>query len=257
MKVVILAGGFGTRLGELTEIVPKPMVEIGDKPILWHIMKIYSVHGFNDFIICLGYKGDIIKKYFYELYTMSNNITIDTINGSFTINKNKSPNWKVSLIDTGLNTTTGGRLLRVQEFIDGEAFMMTYGDGLANIDLNKLLQLHKSHGKIATITAVHPPPRFGILNIAKSGQVISFSEKPEDSSWINGGFFVLNKEVFKYISKNEPYFEGYPLSNLAKDGELYAYKHHGFWRPMDTLSDKKFLEDLWNTGKAEWKIWND
>lgn len=257
MKVVILAGGFGTRLGELTEIVPKPMVEIGGKPILWHIMKIYSTYGFNDFIICLGYKGDIIKRYFYELYTMSNNITIDTINGAFSINKNRSPNWKVSLIDTGLNTTTGGRLLRVQEFIDGDVFMMTYGDGLANIDLNKLLQLHKSHGKIATITAVNPPPRFGILNIDKNGQVISFDEKPEDRSWINGGFFVLDKEVFKYISKDEPYFEGYPLSNLAKDGELYAYRHHGFWRPMDTLSDKKFLEDLWNSGKAEWKIWND
>ena len=258
MKVVILAGGYGTRLSEETDIRPKPMVEIGGMPILWHIMKIYSSQGFNDFIICLGYKGDMIKRYFSDLYLQSSDFTIDTSNGEFFVHKSRSLPFKVTLVDTGINTLTGGRLLRIKDFIDSDVFMMTYGDGLSNIDLNKLLAYHKGHNKPATLTAVRPPARFGVLGVSPDGQVNSFHEKPDgDDTWINGGFFVLNKDVFSYIGQDEPYFEDYPLRNLARDGNLYAYKHRGFWRPMDTMSDKRFLENLWSSGTAEWKIWKD
>ncbi|MCL6090737.1 MAG: glucose-1-phosphate cytidylyltransferase [Candidatus Thermoplasmatota archaeon] len=258
MKVVILAGGYGTRLSEETDIRPKPMVEIGGKPILWHIMKIYSSQGFNDFIVCLGYKGEIIKKYFSDLYLQSSDFTLDTHSGEFTIHDNRRPSWRVSLIDTGINTLTGGRLLRVKNLINEDTFMMSYGDGVSNIELDKLLSFHKTHGRTATLTAVRPPARFGILDIKQTGQVRSFHEKPDgDGTWINGGFFVLNKNVFNYIGNDEPYFEDYPLQNLSKEGQLYAYKHNGFWRPMDTMSDKRLLENLWVKGQAEWRIWKD
>ena len=258
MNVVILAGGLGTRLSEETDIRPKPMVEIGGYPILLHIMKIYSSYGFNDFIICLGYKGYIIKKYFSEFFLQSNDFTINTKDGQTIILKDNTPSWKVTLIDTGLNTLTGGRLLRVKNLLDEENFMMTYGDGVSNIDLRKLLLFHEEHGKIATLTAVRPPARFGVLKISDRGRITSFHEKPDDDgAWINAGFFVLNKEVFDYIGKDEPYFEDYPLKNLAKDGQLFAYKHYGFWHSMDTMSDKRNLEELWAKGKAEWKIWKD
>ena len=258
MKVVILAGGLGTRLSEETSIRPKPMVEIGGKPILWHIMKIYSTQGFNDFIICLGYKGDMIKKYFSDLYLQSSDVTIETKSGKYVVHKNSSPDWRVSLIETGSDTLTGGRLLRIKTLIDEETFMMTYGDGVSNVDLNKLLTFHAKHGRIATLTAVRPPARFGVLNISDTMQVKSFHEKPDgDGTWINGGFFVLKREVFNYIGEDGPYFEDYPLRNLSREGQLYAFQHNGFWRSMDTMSDKRYLEDLWNSGKAEWKIWKD
>lgn len=256
MKVVILAGGYGTRLSEETDIRPKPMVEIGGYPILWHIMKIYSFYGFNDFVICLGYKGNLIKKYFSDLYLQSSDFTINVKNGHSLVIKKASPDWNVTLVDTGSDTLTGGRLLRIRKLIEEDTFMMTYGDGVSNIDLNNLLSFHKRHGKIATLTAVRPPARFGVLKINSSDQVTSFHEKPDDDgTWINGGFFVLNKEVFNYIGSDEPYFEDYPLKNLSREGQLFAYKHYGFWRPMDTMSDKRALEELWANGKAEWKIW--
>ncbi len=258
MKVVILAGGFGTRLSEETDIRPKPMVEIGGYPILWHIMNIYSSQGFNEFIICLGYKGELIKKYYADLHLRSTDFDVDTNTGELKVHRNTSPDWKVSLIDTGISTLTGGRMLRIKNLIDEDTFMMTYGDGVSNINLGNLLSFHKKHGKIATLTAVRPPARFGVLEITETGQINSFHEKPEgDGTWINGGYFVLNKEVFDYIGNDEPYFEDYPLKNLSRDGQLFAYKHHQFWRPMDTLSDKRFLENLWAKDKAEWKIWND
>jgi glucose-1-phosphate cytidylyltransferase len=258
MKVVILAGGFGTRLSEETDLRPKPMVEIGGKPILWHIMKVYSHQGFREFIICLGYKGEVIKNYFANLFLNSNDVEFDTLDGNFKVHKNSSPDWKVTLVDTGLDTLTGGRLLKVRNLIKEDTFMMTYGDGLADIDLSKLLSFHKKHLKLATVTAVRPPPRFGSLDIDQSGKVMSFSEKVgKKESWINGGFFVLNKGVFKYIGKDGPYFEEYPLSNLTKDGQLFAYRHYGFWRPMDSMSDKRTLEEMWKRKEAPWKIWKD
>ncbi len=258
MKVVILAGGYGTRLSEETDVRPKPMVEIGGRPILWHIMKLYSSQGFNDFIVCLGYKGEVIRNFFANLYLNSSDVTFDTLNGSFNVLKNSSPDWKVTLVDTGLDTLTGGRLLRVRNLIKEDTFMMTYGDGLADVDLRKLLLFHKKHGKLATVTAVKPPPRFGSLDIDRSSRVISFSEKEDkNENWINGGFFVLNKEILKYIGKDEPYFEGYPLNNLARDRQLFAYRHYGFWRPMDSMSDKRVLEEMWKRKEAPWKIWKD
>lgn len=258
MKVVILAGGYGTRLSEETDTRPKPMVEIGGKPILWHIMKLYSAQGFNDFIICLGYKGEFIKNYFANLYLDSSDVTIKTLNGSFEVLNNSSPDWKVTLLDTGLDTLTGGRLLRASDLITDDTFMMTYGDGLADIDLVNLLSFHKKHGKLATVTAVKPPPRFGTMNIGRLGRVESFAEKVDrKGSWINGGFFVLNQGIFKYIGKDDPYFEEYPLSNLARDGQLYAYRHSGFWRSMDSMSDKRILEEIWHRKEAPWKIWKD
>jgi glucose-1-phosphate cytidylyltransferase len=257
MKVVILAGGFGTRLSEETDIKPKPMVEIGNKPILWHIMKIYSTYGFNDFIICLGYKGYIIKEFFANYFLHMSDITINLEDNSIKVHSVKTEPWKVTLVDTGLNTMTGGRIKRVQKYIGNETFMLTYGDGVADINIKKLIEFHKKHGKYATVTAVQPSGRFGALEI-EGEKVISFKEKPKgDGSWINGGFFVLEPEIFDYIEGDDTIWEEKPLENLAKDGQLMAFKHEGFWKAMDTLRDKRELEALWQSKNPPWRIWND
>ncbi len=257
-KVVILAGGFGTRISEESHLKPKPMIEIGERPILWHIMKIYSHQGFNDFIICLGYKGYIIKEYFAHYFLHESDVTFDfSHNGDQIIHNNIAEPWKVTLVDTGLNTMTGGRVKRIQKYIGNETFMLTYGDGVADIDLKALVEFHKSKGKYATITAVQPSGKFGALNLSEDGIIKSFVEKPVgDGGWVNGGFMVMEHEVFDYIKGDETILEKEPLENLAKDGQLCAYKHRGFWQPMDTMRDKNTLESLWNSGKAPWKIWN-
>ncbi len=255
MKVVILAGGFGTRLSEETDIKPKPMVEIGGKPILWHIMKIYSAYGFNDFIICLGYKGYIIKEYFANYFLHTADVTIDLKSNQIEVHNVKAEPWRVTLVDTGLNTMTGGRIKRVRDFIGNETFMLTYGDGVGDINIEKLLEFHKSHGKYATLTAVQPSGRFGALDL-ENEKVKAFKEKPKgDGAWINGGFFVLEPEIFDYIEGDQTIWEREPLENLAKDGQLMAYKHTGFWKPMDTLRDKRELEALWQSGDPPWKVW--
>jgi glucose-1-phosphate cytidylyltransferase len=257
MKVLILAGGFGSRLGEETALIPKPLIEIGNKPILWHIMKIYSKYGYNEFVILLGYKGYIIKEYFANYILHQNDVTIDLVNNDIHIHDNKSEPWKVTLLDTGLNTLTGGRVKRAQEIVGEKRFMLTYGDGVADININKLVEFHKSHGKSITMTAVQPEGRFGALEITTKGQITKFKEKPKgDGAWINGGFFVCEPKVFDYITQGDnSIFEREPLENLAMDGEMYAYKHYGFWRPMDTMRDKNYLIELWESGKAPWKIW--
>ncbi|WP_282171263.1 glucose-1-phosphate cytidylyltransferase [Cytobacillus firmus] len=257
MKVVILAGGFGTRISEETHLKPKPMVEIGEHPILWHIMKIYSHYGFNDFIICLGYKGNIIREYFSNYYLYHSDVSFDfNKNNEPIIHRSYSEPWKVTLVDTGLETLTGGRIKRVQEYIGNEPFMLTYGDGLANINISKLVEYHKSHKNIVTVTATQPKGRFGALSLDSNFRVKKFEEKVQgDGGWINGGFFVLEPDVFNYIDGDKTVFEKEPLENLAKMGELVAYKHTGFWQPMDTLRDKKYLDKLWNTVKAPWKLW--
>ncbi len=258
MKVVILAGGFGTRLSEETIFKPKPMVEIGGKPILWHIMKIYSTYGFNEFIICLGYKGHIIKEFFANYFLYMADVTIDLTNNNIEVHNAKAESWKVTLVDTGLYTQTGGRIKRIKPYVGNETFMLTYGDGVANINIKELLEFHKSHGKYATITAVQPPGRFGGLVLNGGDEVLSFREKPKgDGAWINGGFFVLEPEIFDYIKGDEVPWEREPLETLAKEGQLMAYKHRGFWQCMDTLRDKNYLENLWNSGKAPWKVWKD
>lgn len=255
MKIVILAGGLGTRLSEETEIKPKPMVEIGGMPILWHIMKIYSSQGFNEFIICLGYKGFLIKEYFANYFLHLSDITIELSTGKITVHDCKSEKIKMTLIDTGINTQTGGRIKRVKEYIGNETFMLTYGDGLADINIKNLLKLHKENNKLATITAVRPPGRFGSL-ILNNDEVIEFVEKPlGDGGWINGGFFVLEPEVLNYIKDDDTFWEREPMANLALDGQLSAYKHPGFWKPMDTIRDKIELQNLWDNGKAPWKTW--
>ncbi|ACN99039.1 glucose-1-phosphate cytidylyltransferase [Sulfurihydrogenibium azorense Az-Fu1] len=257
MKVVILAGGFGTRLSEETDIKPKPMVEIGGKPILWHIMKIYSSYGFNDFIICLGYKGYIIKEFFANYFLYTSDVTIDLKDNKIEVHSVKAEPWKVTLVDTGLNTMTGGRIKRIKPFVENQTFMLTYGDGVGNIDIKKLLEFHKSHGKYATLTAVQPSGRFGALHL-EGDKVKEFEEKPKgDGAWVNGGFFVLEPQIFDYIEGDETIWEKEPLENLAKDGQLMAYKHTGFWKPMDTLRDKRELELLWQSGNPPWKIWED
>ena len=256
MQVIILAGGFGTRLSEETVLRPKPMVEIGGKPILWHIMKIYSHYGFKDFIICLGYKGHIIKEYFANYFLRMSDVTINLQTNEIQVHKNTSEDWKVTLVDTGLYTMTGGRIKRVAEHIKG-TFMLTYGDGVADINLYKLLEFHKSHGKIGTVTAVRPTGRFGALYM-EDKLVKRFTEKPQEGEgWINGGFFVFEREFLKYIEGDDSVLEQEPLENLAKDGHLMAYKHYGFWQCMDTLREKNYLEELWQTGKAPWKVWKD
>jgi len=253
MKVVILAGGLGTRLMEETEARPKPMVEIGGKPILWHIMKIYSQYGFNDFMVLLGYKGYIIKEYFTNYFLHQSDVTVDLKNNSIEIHKSTAEPWKITLIDTGLNTLTGGRIKRVQKYISDETFMVTYGDGVGDIDIKKLLEFHKSHKKFVTLTAIQLLGRFGALNIDNSNKVLSFQEKPKsDNAWINGGFFVLEPEIFDYIEGDEIMWEREPLENLSKDSQVAAYKHTGFWKPMDTLRDKNELEQLWQSGQAPW-----
>ncbi|WP_419662190.1 RfbF: glucose-1-phosphate cytidyltransferase [Desulfosarcina variabilis str. Montpellier] len=255
MKVAILAGGFGTRLAEETEIKPKPMVEIGGKPILWHIMNIYSHYGFNDFIIALGYKGEFIKKYMVDYCSLSSDLTVDMKNGEVKQNQRTKTDWTVRLIDTGLKTQTGGRIKRLAPYIGDETFMLTWGDGVCNIDLFALIDFHKSHGKLATMTAVRPPARYGHIDI-ENKIVKEFSEKPQTGEgWINGAFFVLEPEIFDYINGDETVWEKEPLEKLSRDRQLMAYQHQSFWQCMDTLREKYILEDLWQTGNAPWKIW--
>jgi glucose-1-phosphate cytidylyltransferase len=257
MKVLLLAGGFGTRLSEETNVRPKPMVEIGGKPILWHIMKIYSQYGFNEFVVLLGYKGYFIKEYFANYFLYQSDITIDMKDGSMEIHNNSSEPWKVTLLDTGLHTMTGGRVKRAQDFVGDEPFMFTYGDGVSDINIDELVKFHKSHGKAMTMTSVQPDGRFGALNIDDSNQVHEFKEKPKgDGNWINAGFFVCEPKVFDYITEGDgTVFEQKPLMNLAKDGEIFTYKHEGFWKPMDSLKDKNDLNKLWDNNKAPWKTW--
>ncbi len=256
MKAVILAGGFGTRLSEETHLKPKPMVEIGGKPILWHIMKIYSYYGINEFIICCGYKGYMIKEYFANYFTHMSDVTYDLENNKIIVHQKRAEPWKVTLVDTGESTLTGGRLKRVAEHLEeDEPFCFTYGDGVANVDISQLVEFHHNHGKLATLTATLAPGRFGALEF-NGNQIMSFREKPKgDGSFINGGFFVLSKRVIDYIEGDSSIWEQDPLINLAKDDQLMAFKHDGFWQPMDTLREKKLLEDLWDNGKAPWKLW--
>lgn len=256
MKVVLLAGGLGTRLSEETVVKPKPMVEIGGNPILWHIMKIYSSHGFNEFVICLGYKGYVIKEYFANYFLHQSDVTIDMVGNKMEIHNSQAEPWKVTLVDTGQDTMTGGRVKRVAKYLNDEPFMLTYGDGVGTIDIKELVKFHQDNHKMLTVTAVQPSGRFGALNLSDSQNVISFLEKPKgDGSWINGGFFVCQPEVLQYIADDSTVFEQDPLENIARAGEMMAYKHHGFWRPMDTLKDKYDLQHLWDSGKAPWKNW--
>jgi glucose-1-phosphate cytidylyltransferase len=254
MKAVILAGGLGTRISEQTSVKPKPMIEIGGMPILWHILKIYSSHGINDFIICCGYKGYLIKEYFANYFLHMSDVTIDMLNNSIEIHRKKAEPWKVTLVDTGEGTQTGGRLKRVIEFLDDD-FCMTYGDGVGSVDITSLIAFHRAHGKLATMTAVQPPGRFGSLDIDGT-TVKSFMEKPNgDGGWINGGFFVLNPKVLNLIDSDRVVWEKEPLESLALQGNLKAFFHSGFWRPMDTMRDKTVLEELWVGGGAPWKCW--
>jgi len=256
MKAVILAGGFGTRLLEETVVRPKPMVEIGGKPILWHIMSIFSFYGINEFLIALGYRGEIIKEYFLNFYAINNNITIDLGAGKTIVHDGNQPNWKIHLVDTGLTTQTGGRLKQLQQWLGrDETFMFTYGDGVSDVDINALIAFHHTHGKLATVTTVRSPARFG--RIAFDGDVIKeFYEKPQSSEgWINGGFFVLNARAIDYIRGDESIWEREPVERLVHDGQLVGYRHHRFWSCMDTLKEKNYLESLWDTGKAPWKLW--
>ena len=257
MKVVILAGGTGTRISEETIVKPKPMVEIGGKPILWHIMKTYSHYGFNDFIICLGYKGYLIKEYFINYFYHQSDLTIDMKNNSIDVHSNYSEPWKVTLIDTGAETMTGGRIKRIKDYTENETFMLTYGDGLSNIDYNKLLENHKKAKKFATLSAIQPIGRFGALELDDNNFVKSFREKPKgDGAWINGGFFVLEQEIFNFIENDSTVWEKTPIEKLAEINQLNSYKHDGFWKPMDTLRDKNELDSIWASGNADWKIWD-
>ena len=254
MKAVILAGGLGTRISEESAIKPKPMIEVGGRPILWHIMKMYSCHGINDFIVCCGYKGYIIKEYFANYFLHQSDLTINLADNSIEIHHKKVEPWKITLVDTGENTQTGGRIKLISNFLEDD-FCMTYGDGVGSVNLTELIQFHRSHGKLATMTAVQPPGRFGALQL-KGNDIKSFVEKPEgDGGWINGGFFVLNPKVLEEIVSEGTIWEQEPLRNLASKGELQAFFHSGFWQPMDTLRDKNHLEDLWVSEKAPWKVW--
>ena len=256
MKVLILAGGLGSRLSEETTIKPKPMVELGGRPILWHIMKIYSTYGYNEFIILCGYKGYMIKEFFANYYRHRSDLTVDLVNNSISYLKNHAEPWKVTLIDTGVGTMTGGRIKRVQEYVGNEPFMLTYGDGVADVDVSKLVDFHKNHGKLITMTSVLPEGRFGALELDDTLMVKSFKEKPKgDGAWINGGFFVCQPEVFNYIDNDKIIFEREPLERLASEGELYTYKHDGFWKPMDTQRDMIQLEEMIEQKKAPWIKW--
>lgn len=258
MKVVLFAGGLGTRISEETEAKPKPMVEIGSRPLLWHIMKIYSHFGFNEFIVCLGYKGYVIKEYFMHYFLHNSDLTIDLSNNNVTFHQSSSEKIEVTLVDTGLNTKTAGRLQQVKKYLGNEDFMLTYGDGVCDVDLKKLLAHHKDHGKIATVTAIQMDARFGGMDLDPNGDVLSFREKAKDESkWINGGFFVLKPEVFNYLQgdMSNMMWEDEPLEKLASDQQLTAYRHKGFWKCMDALRDKLELEALWQTNQAKWKIW--
>ncbi len=255
MKAVILAGGLGTRISEESILRPKPMVEIGGMPVLWHIMKIYSHHGINDFIICLGYKGFMIKEYFANYFLHMSDVTFDLANNSMQVHHKHAEPWRVTLVDTGVHTQTGGRLKRVADYLDGETFCFTYGDGVSDVDVGQLVAFHKAKGAQATICAVQPPGRFGAIDI-EGHRITRFEEKPVgDGSWINGGFFVLEPETLGLIEDDDTVWEQNPLETLAKNGELSAYVHRGFWQPMDTLRDKNKLEELWQTGEAPWKAW--
>ena len=256
MKAVILAGGLGTRLAEETSVRPKPMVEIGGRPILWHIMKIYAAHGINDFVVCLGYKGYIIKEYFANYFLHMSDVTFDMSRNTTEIHQNNAEPWRVTLVDTGDASMTGGRLKRVAKYLGDEDFCLTYGDGVGDVNITELIAFHKGQGTLATLTGTQPPGRFGALNL-RGQKVLGFEEKPQgDGSWINGGFFVLSPKVMRYIEDDATIWERSPMERLAKDGELSAYLHKGFWLPMDTLRDKQQLEELWQSGKAPWKVWS-
>ena len=258
MKAVILAGGYGTRISEESHLKPKPMIEIGEWPILWHIMKSYSFHSINDFVICLGYKGHMIKEYFADYFLHGSDVTFDLSNNNkLKVHSSEEVEpWKVTLANTGLDTQTGGRIKRIKKYIGNETFMLTYGDGVSDVNIQELLEFHKSHGKLATVTAVQPSGRYGILGINDESTVLEFIEKPKtDDVWINGGFFVLEPEVLDYIEGDQIAFESEPLSNLARDRQIVAFKHTGFWQCMDTQRDKQNLERLWNGGQAPWKVW--
>lgn len=254
MKVVILAGGMGTRLAEETVVRPKPMVEIGGRPILTHIMDWYAAFGFKEFIIALGYKGEVIKQYFLNYYALNSNITVKLSSGDVTVHDGMRKDWTVHLVDTGLHTMTGGRLLRLKPWLTGDCFMMTYGDGLADVNIGALLAFHRAHGKLATVTAAHPPARFGDIQLSDD-RVMRFAEKPQaGAGWINAGFFVLHPKVLDYIAGDDTIWERTPMERLAEDGELMAYRHEGFWQPMDTLREKQLLEEIWQSGQAPWKV---
>lgn len=257
MKAVILAGGLGTRLSEATNLIPKPMVEIGGKPILWHILKTYSAYGINDFVICCGYKAYVIKEYFSNYFRHNSDITVDLSNGKITVHNPCAETWNVTCIDTGMNTMTGGRVKRIQEYIGNEPFLLTYGDGVADLNIADTIAKHKASGKLISVTVYQPSGKFGALDIATDGSVCSFQEKPAgDGAWINAGYFVCEPEVFNYITNGDKtIFEREPLENLAKEGKMNSYKHHGFWKPMDTLRDNAELNEMWDNGKAPWKIW--
>jgi len=256
MKVVILAGGLGTRLSEETVVKPKPMAEVGDKPLLWHIMKGYSHYGFNDFVICVGYKGYQIKEYFHNYWLHNCDVTFDLCTHSTEVHQDANEPWRVTIVDTGQETMTGGRVKRIAPYVGQEAFMLTYGDGVADVDIGELVRFHRSSGCIATLTAVLPSGRFGALELGGDNRVTRFLEKPlGDGDWINGGFFVMQPEVFDRLAGDDTILEREPLESLARDGQLGAFKHTGFWQPMDTLRDKNHLEALWDSGKAPWKVW--
>ncbi len=255
MKVVILAGGLGTRISEETQVKPKPMIEIGAMPILWHIMKVYSAYDINDFVICCGYKGYIIKEYFANYFLHMSDVTFDLKDNKMEVHHKFAEPWKVTLVDTGLETMTGGRLKRVKNYVNKETFCFTYGDGLSNVNLSDLIQFHKSNNTIATVTSVQPPGRFGLMDI-EGDKISNFMEKPSgDGNWVNGGYFVLEPKVFDYLEDDSTVWERAPLERLAKEGQLSAFKHSSFWQPLDTLRDKNYLEKLWASGKAPWKVW--
>jgi len=255
MKAVILAGGLGTRISEETQLRPKPMVELGGRPVLWHIMKIYSAYGIHDFIICLGYKGYIIKEYFANYFLHMSDVTIDMKENRMEVHERHADPWRVTLVDTGDATMTGGRLKRVRSYLDDETFCFTYGDGLGNVDLRALIEFHRDQGTLATVTTVQPPGRFGAMDVERN-RITGFHEKPDgDGGWINGGFFVLSPGIFDYIEGDATVWEKAPVETLARDGQLAAFRHRGFWQPMDSLRDRILLEDLWNSGAAPWKIW--
>ena len=259
MKAVLLAGGFGTRISEESKLKPKPMIEIGGMPILWHIMKTYSKFGVNEFVICAGYKQHVIKEWFADYFLHTSDITFDfTQDDKIIVHNKRAEQWKVTVVDTGLNTMTGGRLKRVRNYLGDEPFFMTYGDGVADVDIDKLLEFHKSHGRLATMTAIKPNSRFGVLDLSDNDEVNAFREKSDvDSGWINAGFMVLSPEVLDYVKDDTIMFEREPMEKLAEEGQLMCYKHDGFWQCMDTLRDKEKLEDLWDKNKAPWKVWAD
>ncbi len=257
MKVVILAGGYGTRISEESIFRPKPMIEIGEFPILHHIMKYYSYYGFNEFVICCGYKANIIKEYFANYFLHTSDVTFDfRFNGNMQIHENTAEPWKVTLIDTGLDTQTGGRIKRIRKYTENETFLLTYGDGISDVNLKELVEFHKENKAMVTLTSVQPSGRFGAIDVEANGKISSFKEKPKgDVGWVNGGFFVCEPEIFDYIDGDKTFWEREPLETIANSGKLMAYKHHGFWSPMDTVRDKNYLDELWKSGNAPWKVW--